>query len=61
MTVEDLRDILSDFDPDQEVYVQYRRGYGDDCDTIERYWLHSEDCITFDEHNNVLIDVSDVE
>lgn len=58
MTVEELRDILSDFDPDKHVYIRYIRGDRDGCATTEDYWLH-EDCITIDEYLNAIIDITD--
>ena len=60
MTVEELRDILSDFDPDRGVYIRYLKGDRDGCATTEEYPLR-EDCITIDEYNNAVIDITDDE
>ena len=58
MTVEELIEVLSYFDPTKEIYIRYIRGDRDGSATTEDYWVR-EDCITIDEYNNPVIDITD--
>lgn len=59
MTVKELMKVLSEFDPDREVYIRYVMGDRNGSATIEDYWVYSEDRITSGEYNKLIIDITD--
>jgi hypothetical protein len=61
MTVKELMKVLSEFDPDKEVYIRYIRRNGDRSAITEDYWVYSKDRITSGEYNKLIIDITDDE
>lgn len=59
MKVKELIKVLSEFDPDKEVYVRYIFGDRDGSATTEDYWVYSKDRITSGEYNKLIIDITD--
>lgn len=61
MTVKEFMKVLSEFDPDKEVYVRYVRRDRDWSATTEDYWVYSKDRIASGEYNKLIIDITDDE
>lgn len=61
MKVKELIKVLSEFDPDREVYIRYVRSDRERSATIEDCWVYSKDRITSGEYNKLIIDITDDE
>ena len=59
MTVDELRECLSHFGDDREIYVRYIKGDRDGSATTEDYWVYNADRLKSDEYGNLIIDITD--